>query len=181
MRFMFAKFRDEIIKELLVNLYDENYGSCASASLTAKYNRIDLLEIILNETNQFNESTDLTNLASMYGYLDAIKFLSANGAKFESDLEDNCSAMELAAIYGHLDVLKWLHVNRSEGCSDGYALYRSAEKGYFEVVKYLIENELCGSDRGVLESAISEANRNDFPEIASYIRSVLDSRVNKIL
>ena len=116
MRFMFAKFKEDfIIEDLFNSQLDVGYGGrFIPVSFMAKYNRLDLLVIVFSETDQFNEYTDFADVASKYGNLNIIKYLSAQGVKFESDLA-KLTPMEYAAENGHLEVLKWLHLNRSEG------------------------------------------------------------------
>ena len=57
MRFMFAKFKEDIIEDLSINFkdkdYDDGYGFIA-VSFMAKYNRLDLLEIVFSDTDLFN-------------------------------------------------------------------------------------------------------------------------------
>ena len=174
---MFANFKDKLIEDL--SMHEEDHVSnewFISVSFMAKYNRLDLLEIVFSETDQFIDCSDFASLASINGNLNAIKFLSAQGAKFESDFTNDFSTVEYAAVNGHLDVLKWLHLNRSEGCDEDYTLFYSAKHGHFEVVKFLIETGICGKNSKVLKNGISIANHNYFREILSYLRSVLDGR-----
>ena len=81
---------------------------------------------------------------------------------------EGCSPdlMDYVARNGHLKVLKWLCDNREECWCDN-ALVFATETCHFEVVKYLVENDL-GLDR--LQEAIdadmySDAKEEEFLEI----------------
>lgn len=71
--------------------------------------------------------------------------------------------MDLAA-FGQLEIVQYLHLNRSEGCDLALALALMC--GYFEVVKYLVENAL-GTDR--IQEATIAANEKGHLEIVSYL------------
>lgn len=75
-----------------------------------------------------------------------------------------------------MNVLIWLHLNRTEGYNDGCTLNAAVRFGNIEIVKYLIENGLCGLDSTVLRSAIFEADIDRAFEIADYLRTFLDKR-----
>ena len=73
--------------------------------------------------------------------------------------------MDLAVHNGDLEIVKYLHSNRSEGCDR--ALVFASRKNHFDVVKYLVENEL-GLDR--IQVAIVEAQIvEDHSEIVKYL------------
>ena len=75
--------------------------------------------------------------------------------------------MDWVAHNGHIEVVKYLHLNRSEGCKN--ALCYAAFKCHFEVVKYLVENEL-----GIhyIQDAIDEAKRYGYKEIVKYLERI---------
>ena len=113
MKFMFAKFKDEIIEFLITkDIKDEdddrNYSLVVFIS---KYNRLDLCEIVYSKTDSFNEIVRSLKLAAEFGNLKVAKYLSKLNVSCADD------AMDYASKNGHLDVVQWLHLNRSEGCS----------------------------------------------------------------
>ena len=120
MRFMFAKFKIEIIDFLLHR----------DLKCLATLNRLDLLEIIYAETDAFNGFFFVVDEAAFYGHLDIIKYLIGMGASCSAEAMDN------AAFSGHLDVVKWLHYNRSEGCSAS-AISVATQYCQNEVVEFL--------------------------------------------
>ena len=140
----------------------EYYMYNISITFVVKYNRLDLLEIIYRETNDFLKNDVVIDEAAKYGNLEAVKFLTELGA--------SCSkaAMDGAAEYYHLDVVKYLHLNRSEGCD--WALEIASIKGHFEIVKYLVEN---GLGIHLKERAIEAAKYLGKLEIVKYLEDHL--------
>ena len=143
----------------------------------ARYNRLDLYEIVYLETDAFNGIDRVVDYASCYGNLEIVKYLTAIGASCSTSAMDwaarngyldivqwlhfnrsegcTTSAMDFAAEFGHIDIVQWLHFNRSEGCSAN-ALRSAALNGHINVVKYLYENSLvtdCHSYISALELA----------------------------
>ena len=169
MKFMFAKFKDEIIEFLNIEyIEDEDEEHIyPSVSYISKYNRLDLCEIIYAETDSFNGIYDSLDLAAKFGNLDVAKYLT------RMSVYCTYNAMDWAAIKGHLDVIQWLHSNRSEGVTSA-ALYVAAAYGHLNILKYLIENEMVELGRKVLASAIFYAECYENNEIAAYLRSILD-------
>ena len=132
MKFMFAKFKEEIIDFLksddIEDVDDEEYYK--ALSFISKYNRLDLCEIVYLETEAFNEINLSVDLATEFGNLEVVEYLTRMGAF--------CStrAMDWAAMKGHLDVVKWLHFNRAEGCTED-AINWAAMNGHLDVIKWL--------------------------------------------
>ena len=128
MRFMFVKFKKEIIDYLLL----KPFGYHNNIVDLALYNRLDLFEIVYSETKVFNGIVRVVDLASFN-----FKCLTALGG--------SCStyAMDWAAEGGHLDIVQWLHFNRSEGCTTS-AMDLAARNGHLDVVKWLHLNRYEG-------------------------------------
>ena len=121
----------------------------------------------LNFNNHCNcESKVLTEwtseLASIYGYLEVIKYLDSINAKFTTD------AMNWGVRNNRLDIVKWLHENRNEGCSK-VALYFAAMCGHLDLVIFLYENR----NEGDITSAISCAVLNKQWDVAEWLENCL--------
>ena len=87
----------------------------AKLNLTEEQNyaarsRVDLLEIIYRETNDFLLNDQVIEAASVRGKLEAVKYLTERCASCTGN------AMDAAAQFGHLEVVKYLHLTRPEGC-----------------------------------------------------------------
>ena len=132
MRFMFAKFKKEIIDYLFMF-----HSDIQNIVYLARFNRLDLCEIVYLETDAFNGIDEVVNYASCFGNLEIVKYLTAIGA--------SCStyAMDWAARNGHLDIVQWLHLNRSEGCTTE-AMDWAANNGRLDVLKWLHFNRSEG-------------------------------------
>ena len=124
------------------------YFSPLNIIKVAIYNRCDLLEIFYRETNEFLENIKIIDCAAKFFVLNSVRFLTESGASCSTDAMYNASGI------GDIEVVKYLHLNRSEGCVN--ALVVSSKNGHFEVVKYLVENDL-GLDR--TQSAIDGVRR----------------------
>ena len=122
---MFDLFKSEIIDSLKAPFV---------MSCIFKYNRLKLLKIIYQETDEFLSDASILRFAAKCGYLEIVRYLTEMGASCTSD------AMDSAALHGNIEIVKFLHLNRSEGCKR--ALHYAASNGQFEVVKYLVENGL---------------------------------------
>ena len=195
MKFMFAKFKNEIVQFLLnEDIEDKEDGvKYHAVSYISKYNRLDLCEIVYSETELFNRIHDSLDLAAEFGNLEVVEFLTRKGVSCSTNAMDfgatnghlhviqwlhenrfeGCSAkaMSLAAGCGHLDVVQWLHKNRSERCSS-YAIIDAASNSHIEVVKYLIENGIV-SDQNSFRFSMNVAKKQGKTEIVSYLESVL--------
>lgn len=109
------------------------------------------------------------DVAAENGNLDMVKWLHDNRT-------EGCTTIAMchAGMNGYLDVVKWLHLNRTEGT--GYGLVFATEACEFEVVKYLVENNL-GLDYldDAVDADIMESFENDqdklrvFDEIHKYL------------
>ena len=101
MRFMFAKFKKEII-DYLMNKQGPLTRFQNIVQL-AQHNRLDLCETVYLETNVFNGIESIIDHASLKGNLEIVKYLTAMGASC------SYSAMDFASRKGNLEVVKWLH------------------------------------------------------------------------
>ena len=150
--------------EFLKRKDEEKPGTVFKISEVAIFSRIDLLEIIYRETDNFNflVNVEVIDEAACNGKLEVVKYLT------ESAASCSVNVLDCAAMNGHLEMVKFLHLNRSEGCD--LALSDASFKGHFEVVKYLVENAL-GMD--FIQHAIDGARRNGTLEIAEYLQDQL--------
>ena len=84
MKFMFAKFKEEIIDFLNSDdIEDVDEGEHYKAvSYMAKYNRLDLCEIVYSETEVFNEINLSVDLATEFGNLEVVQHLTRMGASW---------------------------------------------------------------------------------------------------
>ena len=182
MSFMFAKFKKEIIDYLFMF-----HSDIQNIVYLARYNRLDLFEIVYSETDAFNGIDQVVDYASLNGNLEIVRYLTAIGASCSTyamdyaarsghldivqwlhlNRSEGCTteAMDWAALIGHLDVVKWLHLNRSESFS-AFAIKIAARNGHVNVVKCLVENSLV-TDRESLRFANECANTQRYTEIKS--------------
>ena len=79
--------------------------------------------------------------------------------------------MDFASMKGQIETVKYHHLNRSEGRED--ALFLASINGHFQVVEYLVENDL-GLD--YIQRAIVVAKDKGHLEIVEY----LEDRVKEI-
>ena len=179
MKFMFAKFKNEIIEFLnSKDIEDEDDESNYPAvSYISNYNRLDLCEIVYAETDSFNGidgnldvvkyltrigascSAKAMDWAEMEGHLDVVEWLHLNISE-----GCTCDAMDNAARNGHIDVVRFLHSNRSEGCT-AYAMNYAAESGHLDVVKWLTSNR----SEGCTDDAMNWAAANGHLNILKYL------------
>ena len=111
MKFMFAKFKNEIIEFLKsdgIKDVDEGFNFF-TVSYISKYNRLDLCEIVYAETDSFNGIDDSLALAAEFGHLKVVKYLTRMG------VSGSIYAMDWAAYKGRLDVInnQFLRSSRS--------------------------------------------------------------------
>ena len=181
MRFMFAKFKKDIIDYLFMF-----HSDIQNVVYLARFNRLDLCEIVYSETDSFNGIVHVVDHASFNGNLEIVKYLTAIDAScsiyamvfaaqcghldivqwLHFNGTEGCStyAMDWAARRGHLDIVKWLHFNRSEGCTTR-AMDWAAEFGYLDIVQWLHLNR----SEGCSEYAMIDAARNGHIAIVKYL------------
>ena len=154
MQCLFKCFKIEIIELLKTTVY----YIMDKISMIAIHNRLDLLEIIYRETDEFLENVNVLDRAADNGNLSVVIFLNELGASCTA------KAMDWAANFGFLEILRYLHLNRTEGCDQ--ALVFASKNGLIEIVKYLVENEL-----GILyiQRAIEVASKNGYLKIVQYL------------
>lgn len=117
------------------------------------------------KTSIYNFNIDNIDLASSYGHLDIVKFLT------EKNIGNaTVEAMNIASRHGYLEVVKFLHYNRGEGCTN-LAIDWAAKYGHFEIVKFLCENR----NEGFTKLALHWSDKNHHKEIYDYLKSKKES------
>ncbi|ETV90782.1 hypothetical protein, variant 1 [Aphanomyces invadans] len=127
------------------------------------------------------ESNGLTplHLASMYGYMDIVRFFVQHGASHDAVTVDGATPLFLSSMNGHLDVIQYLvalgavdGINRpiNDGCT---ALIVAANRGYDAIVTFLVENgasSLATTNDG--QTALHAASVNGHIGVVKYLLGI---------
>jgi ankyrin repeat protein len=77
-------------------------------------------------------------LASKYGYLEVVEFLTKHGADLTAGDND---AVKWASHNGHLEIVEFLTENGADiTAQDNYAVRWASNNGHLEVVEFLLAN-----------------------------------------
>lgn len=124
----------ELLIENGANIHAENEKALILAS---RYRRTKILKLLIDNGSNIHIDNDYPlRYASKDGYIEIVEILIINGANIHS--EDD-QALKWAANNNRLDVVKLL-INYGSNINDGSFLIVPSMKGYFEIVKILIEN-----------------------------------------
>lgn len=160
MEFIARNFKSDIISEMLSReLKDTHNGhKYQNIAYIAKFNRLDLLQILYQTTDEFTGITCVVDLASRYGNLEVVEYLIRMGAQC------TCEAIDWSARNGLLEIVKFLAF---QNCSCDRGLYFATINGHLEIVKFLYEHEL-GLKR--LKDAVSCASRSGYTDILAILK-----------
>ena len=125
-----------------------SYSSRSNLGCISFCKRLDLLQILYNETDSFLNDDSVLDSA---GNIEIVKYLSNLGASCTTKAMDN------AAFHGRLDIVKWLHVNRSEGCTTK-AMDAAAMMVELKVVEWLHLNRSEGCTIHAMDNASTYGN-----------------------
>ena len=168
------------------SLTEKDNDGYSSLILAACGGNIDLVEYFLDGgallTERNNNGDSCLLLAAYCGHTDLVEWLMARGASLTEVNKTRMGVLISASNGGHLDTVKMIHryvgtAGLEETDEGGYTpLLLAAQRGHFEVVKYLAAQgaNLHARTSRHNNDAISLAM--DFPEVQEYLRYVWEMR-----
>ena len=180
---LLQKFRKCVFKSSLVNqariciwklvIKEFKFRKKFTTAQLIKYQNILKISHYLMENADEEEETGLT-LATLYGCIEAVKYLVENGADLNAKYHDNDTALMIASANGYLEICKYLVENGArvdERDSDFIrALILASLYGHIDIVKYLVENgAYVNASNKKSKTALLFASENGHFEIVKFL------------
>ena len=124
---------------------------------------LQLLQILYNSGFKFDDKP--MKLASVYGYLDIVKFFHSIGCKSTS------FAIDWACFNGHLDVVEYLHSIGYKPTSD--AMEFASRNGHLEIVKFLHKIDVKYKKK-YHENILNSATKKGHLEVVKFLYPISD-------